>query len=189
MFLIDLQTLKITCSISLPQKLFSIFQLDKNVVILGGEQNLFQVFVDPSTPTLKLLNSFLGHQAQINDIGVFPNDSILVSASKDASLVFWKFDLMYESFRVIGKIFPSCSEGGKGATRIWCDSETNEVLMVDSSDMISRFFLDLQEWKIKEVRGLEGLDSKVSTLNYMGDKKSFFASYHSSNNLFQISLN
>jgi WD40 repeat protein len=188
LFLIDLQTFEIVKEISLPEKSFVIFKLNPNLILIGGEKCLTQVFVDVSTNSLKILNKWMAHEDQINDICIFPSQSLLITGSNDGSLMFWNFDNLYENLSVVGKIFPFTNENGSTINKIILHPTKNSILVVNNTCSISQFFIDFVNWKITECSHNSGFKSKISTINYLPAKQLLLASYHSSNELYQINV-
>ena len=187
LFLIDLQSLKIIYSLELPEKISSVYKIEEQKIILGGETSIMLVHFESSQKKLLLIKSKIGHSQQINGLGWFSQEKVLVTGSNDGTVGFWKVNEDFSDLSMIGNTALLFNLRNRPIWKVLCLPFSKIVLVCNETDRLGVVKLDFENGNLQELESLTGFDSSISTLSWNG-KGGIFASSFSSKELYEIEV-
>jgi hypothetical protein len=186
--LINLQSFKILHELKFSEKIFSTKKISTNKILFGTESTLCLVSIEKNILKLIKKSNKKENQTQINCIDWFNKNNFAVTGSNNGHVSLWKFNSEINDFCLLHHIYPSTNGANPFIWSLISLNENGVFAVTNNTDSIVVFRVLFDMEVIEEIDVVKGLQSKISSVNWLKGKNRFWASYHSSGFIHEVEV-
>jgi WD40 repeat protein len=173
--------------LELLEEVFCIHKIEDDKFIAGTKTSVNLIHFDSSQKQLEFVVGKSEHSDQVNSVGWFHNEQILISGGKDGVICIWSFNENMKKMEIINKLTLSFNFDQKAIWRIICVNTEGLVLLSNNTNFVGVLKLEFDDKTVEEYTPLNGFSSHISTICWNG-KGNIFASSLSSTELYEIEI-